>query len=100
MSWIKYIFEYLLFAGWREMGYNFRLWFILMTDGYDEIPLFDAEDSYNYFWSSLNSDEILPKEFLEGLYQMVDDVESGRVSTFPLTIDEFDEVKVLLGDTK
>lgn len=97
ISWIKYIFGYLLFAGWREIGYNFRLWSILMTDTYDEIPLFDEEKSYDYFWSSLNYDEILPKEFLESLYQMMDDVESGKIQTYPLTTDEFNSLQELVG---
>jgi hypothetical protein len=50
-----------------------------------------------YFWDSLE-DEIYPKHFLDSLLQMVDDINTGKVKTYPVTQDMFDELEDLVGD--
>ena len=37
-----------------------------------------------WFWASLNEDDVYPKEFLEHLMQMVDDIETGKVETYSM----------------
>ncbi len=56
------------------------------------------EECVDWFWQCLGDDDTLPKEFLENLQQMVDDIESGKVKTYPLTQDMFDELKDLVDD--
>ena len=41
-------------------------------------------ECYNWFWETLGEDETLPKEFLEYLMQMADDVDAGKVKTYSL----------------
>jgi hypothetical protein len=78
------------------------MWSDLMTGNYASYTLLKNDDPfeecYNYFWSSINLDETYPKEFLESLMQMVDDVETGKVKTYPMTKDMFDELDDLVGD--
>ena len=46
-----------------------------------------------WFWASINEDDVYPKEFLEHLLQMVEDIELGKVETYSL-----EEVKEKLKD--
>jgi hypothetical protein len=46
----------------------------------------------------LGDDDVLPKDFLEGLMQMAADMESGKVKTVPFTQDMFDKLDDLVGD--
>ena len=73
-----------------------------MTGNYSDYALMwyddPYEECYEWFWSSLNIDDTYPKEFLEHLQQMVDDIESGKVKTYPVTQDMFDELEDLVGD--
>ena len=58
-----------------------------MGDNYQEYALLVSDDPLEqcalYFWDSLE-DDIYSKEFLESLMQMVDDVETGKVKTYPM----------------
>ena len=38
---------------------------------------------YELFWASINMDETLSKEFLEHLYRVMDDIDTGKVKTYP-----------------
>ena len=42
------------------------------------------EECYSWFWQSLGDDDTLPKEFLEHLQQMVEDIDAGKVKTYPM----------------
>lgn len=59
-----------------------------MTDNLDNYALLKDDDPLeeclNWFWSGLGEDEVYPKEFLEYLLQLVDDVETGKVKTYTL----------------
>jgi hypothetical protein len=77
------------------------MWADLMGSNYDNYALLPEDDPYNecieWFWACLNEDDVYPKEFLEYLMQMVEDVELGKVNTYP--IDEvIDKVKSELND--
>jgi len=78
------------------------MWRDLMTGNYESYALLKDDDPfqecYEWFWTSINLDETYPKEFLEYLHQMVDDVESGKVKTYPFTQDMFDKLEDLVGD--
>lgn len=62
-------------GNWKDYGLMF----------YDD----PYESCYDCFWSYLGEDDTLPKEFLEHLHQMVDDIESGKVKTYPMNLDDF-----------
>ena len=58
------------------MGNNYQDYALLKTDD----PL---EQCILYFWDSLE-DEIYPKEFLEHLLQLSDDVRTGKEEVIPM----------------
>jgi len=72
------------------MGNNYQDYALLKTDD----PL---EQCILCFWDSLEED-IYPKEFLESLMQMSEDVRTGKVETIPFTRDMFDKLDDLVGD--
>lgn len=102
MSWVEYIFTHLIPTWFQSFGNNFRMWADLMTGNYASYALLKNDDPfeecYSWFWTSINLDETYPKEFLESLMQMVDDIETGKVKTYPMTKDMFDELDDLVGD--
>lgn len=61
---------------------------------WDESP---ERECYEWFWSSINMDDTLPKEFLESLYQMMDDIDTGIVKTYPAE-DVLKRMKELVDD--
>ena len=102
MNWWEYWIGHCWMTGWQSIGMSFRNWRDLMTGNYKGYALMfyddPYEECYSCFWSYLGDDDVLPKEFLESLMQMADDVESGKVKTYPLTEDLFDRMKDLVGD--
>ena len=88
MTQIKYIFTHLIPIGFRSFRDNFRMWRDLITSNYQDYALLEDDDPYEqcyeWFWTSINLDETYPKEFLENLQQMVDDIDSGKVKTYTL----------------
>jgi len=102
MTWVEYIFTHLIPTWFQSFNDNFRMWKDLMTDNFEVYALLKDDDPfqecYDWFWSSINMDETYPKEFLEYLMQIVDDIETGKVKTYPLTQDMFDKLDDLVGD--
>ena len=88
LSWFKYITDHLLRAWVQSWTCNFRMWVDLMTNNYDDYALLEEDDPeqecYEWFWASINMDDTYPKEFLEYLNQMVDDIDSGKVKTYSM----------------
>lgn len=85
MTHFSYITNHLLPSWIRQWTYNLNIWSDLMTDNYEvyanpwsESP---ERECYEWFWSSINLDETLPKEFLEELYQRMNDIDTGKVMT-------------------
>ena len=72
-----------------------------MTSNYNGYALFKEDDPeaecLEWFWASLNEDDVYPKEFLEELMQMAEDVETGKVETVPFTREMFDQIHDLIG---
>lgn len=87
MTYFTYITDHLLRAWVQQWTFNFRHWADLMTNNYEGYALLEKDDPeqecYEWFWSSINLDETLPKEFLEELYQRMDDIDTGKVKTIP-----------------
>jgi hypothetical protein len=98
MSWVEYIFTHVIPTWIQSFRINFRIWADLMTDNLDNYALMRDDDPftecYGWFWESLNADEVYPKEFLEYLLQMADDVDTGKVKTY--SWEEFKEDLELL----
>ena len=82
------------------MGNNFRMWSDLMTGNYANYALLSDDDPYeecnSWFWTSINLDETYPKEFLEGLMEMVDRINRGEEKLIPADEDFFDKMKNLV----
>lgn len=70
------------------MGNNYEGYGILPEDD-------DLKWCIDYFWDSLE-DDIYPKEFLESLMQMSEDVRTGKVKTYPMDESFFDRMKDLV----
>ena len=87
LSWVEYILFSCIQQGWMDCWYSFQNWADLMGNNYSEYALLASDDPLEqcilYFWDSLE-DDIYPKEFLESLMQMVDDVDTGKVKTYPM----------------
>ena len=87
MSWVEYILFSCIQQGWMNCWYAFQNWGDLMGNNYAEYALLVSDDPLEqcilYFWDSLE-DDVYPKNFLESLMQMVDDVETGKVKTYPM----------------
>jgi uncharacterized membrane protein len=75
-----------------------------MTSDYAGYALLKEDDPetecIEWFWASLNEDDVYPKEFLEYLMQMVDDIETGKEKVVPLDEDFFDRMKELVKDVE
>ena len=102
MSWWDYWIGHCWFTGWQGINHSFRNWADLMTGNWDDYALMfydnPFEECYDCFWSYLGEDDTLPKEFLEHLQQMVEDIESGKEKVIPFTKEMFDEIDNLVGD--
>ena len=63
-----------------------------MTGNWKDYALMFYDDPYeecnDCFWSYLGDDDTLPKEFLEHLQQMVEDIESGKEKLIPYDVED------------
>ena len=88
MSNLEYYITHVFPIGFQSIRRSFRIWADLMTGNYKDYSLMWYDDPYaecyNWFWETLGEDETLPKEFLEYLMQMADDVDAGKVKTYSL----------------
>jgi len=79
------------------------MWRDLISGNYEGYALLEEDDPYEecyqWFWTSINLDETYPKEFLEYLQQLVDDIDSGKVKTYPLG-DVMGELKKLIEENE
>ena len=99
LNWWEYWVGHCWMTGWQTISMSFRNWRDLLTGNYKDYALMfyddPYEECYSCFWTYLGDDDTLPKEFLESLMQMADDVETGKVKTYPLTEDLFGRLKDL-----
>ena len=104
MNWWEYWIGHCWMTGWQSIRCTFRIWADLMTSNYDGYALMKEDDPESecleWFWASLNEDDVYPKEFLEYLMQMVDDIDTGKEKVVPLDEDFFDRMKDLVKDVE
>tara|TARA_S200002703_G_C3680718_1_gene209025 strand:- start:309 stop:608 length:300 start_codon:yes stop_codon:yes gene_type:complete len=88
MTDFDYYFHHCWIGGWREIANTFRIWRDLMTGNYADYALLKEDNPYEeclgWFWGSLGEDETLPKAFIEHLEQMIQDINDGKVKTYPI----------------
>lgn len=86
MTHFKYITDHLLRSWVQSWTYNFKIWADLMTNNYEVYanPWVESpeRECYEWFWASINIDDTLPKESIEKFYQMMDDIDTGKVRTY------------------
>lgn len=103
LSWFEYVWHSCIVQGWYNCWYAFKNWADLMGNNYQDYALLKKDDPLEqcilYFWDSLE-DEIYPKEFLESLLQMSDDVKTGKVKTYPMDEDFMNRLKDLVEDVE
>ena len=100
LNWYDYWIGHCWMTGWQSIHGAFRIWCDLMTDNFaDYGMLASVEDPftecYEWFWVSLGEDNTYPKEFLEYLQQLCDDIDSGKEKLIPLDEDFFERMKEL-----
>ena len=103
MNWWEYWIGHCWMTGWQSIRSNFRMWADLMGSNYKDYALprtvEDPEkECEEWFWGSLNEDDVYPKEFLEYLMKMVDDIETGKEKVVPLDEDFFNRIQELVKD--
>ena len=104
LNWWEYHIGHCWMTGWQTIGDAFRIWADLMGSNYENYDLprtvEDPEaECIEWFWATLGEDEVYPKEFLEYLMQMADDVMTGKVKTYPME-DVMAELKDLIDDVE
>jgi len=101
MNWWEYWIGHCWMTGWQTIRINFRVWADLMGSTYENYALLKdvdpEQECIEWFWVGLNEDDVYPKEFLEHLMQMVDDIDTGKVKTYPME-DVMKELEELVGD--
>lgn len=104
LNWVEYWIGHCWMTGWKSIRGSYRIWADLMMGNYEDYALMWYDDPYteciDWFWGSLGEDETLPKAFLEHLMQMADDIETGKVKTYPLDEEFFDRMKELVDDVE
>jgi hypothetical protein len=102
LNWWEYWIGHCWMTGWQSIRGAFRIWADLMGSNYKDYALLKNDDPeqecLEWFWVSLGEDECYPKEFLEYLQQMVDDIETGKEKVYLLEEDFFDRLKELVED--
>jgi hypothetical protein len=103
LNWWEYWIGHCWMTGWQSIGGAFRIWSDLMTDNFADYALLRTvedpfEECRDWFWVSLGEDNTYPREFLEYLQQMVNDIETGKEELIPLDEDFFDRLKELVAD--
>ena len=70
------------------------MWLDLLTGNYKDYALLPTDDPfkecYEWFWGSLGDDDTLPKQFIEELMQMMEDIESGKEKLIAVDLEDLD----------
>lgn len=88
LNWWEYWIGHCYMTGWQSIRSNFRMWGDLMGSNYEGYGLLTEDDPYTecveWFWVSLNEDDVYPKKFLEELLQICADIDSGKEKVYPM----------------
>jgi hypothetical protein len=102
MNWFEYWIGHCWMSGWQSIRGAFRNWADLLSGNYADYALLKEDDPFTecleWFWVSLGEDNTYPREYLEYLYQLSEDVSTGKVETFPITQDLLGRLDDLVGD--
>jgi hypothetical protein len=97
LNWWEYWIGHCWMTGWQSIRSNFRMWGDLMGGNYEGYGLLKEDNPYEecveWFWASLNEDDVYPKSFLEELLQLVADVDSGKEKLIPMDDDFMETLK-------
>ena len=98
LNWWEYWIGHCWMTGWQSIRGAFRIWADLIGSNYDNYALpRTAEDPeqecLEWFWVTLGEDDTYPKEFLEYLLQMVDDISTGKEELIPMDENFMEELK-------
>ena len=103
LSWLEYILFSCIQQGWMNCWYSYKNWSDLVFNNYQDYALLKTDDPLEqcilYFWDSLE-DEIYPKEFLEHLLQLSDDVRTGKEEVIPMDDVFMDRLTELVKDVE
>ena len=104
LNWWEYWIGHCWMTGWQSIRSNFRMWGDLMGGNYEGYGLLKEDDPYTecleWFWASLNEDDVYPKFFLEELLQIIDDIDSGKEKLIPMDLDQLKRISELLDDVE
>ena len=99
MNWWEYWIGHCWMTGWQTIRINFRVWADLMGSTYENYALLKDDDPeqecLEWFWVGLNDDDVYPKEFLEGLMEMMDRIDRGEEKLIPIDEVFFERMKEL-----
>ena len=98
LNWWEYWIGHCWMTGWQSIRGAFRIWADLMGSNYHNYALpRTAEDPeqecLEWFLVTLGEDDTYPREFLEYLLQMVDDIETGKEELIPMNENFMEELK-------
>ena len=98
LNWWEYWIGHCWMTGWQSIRGAFIIWADLMGSNYHNYALpRTAEDPeqecLEWFWVTLGEDDTYPREFLEYLLQMVDDIETGKEELIPMNENFMEELK-------
>ena len=97
MNQFEYLFRHCIPTGWRSIASAFRIWRDLMTDNFTNYAILDSDDPFeechDWFWFSLGEDDVMPKEFLEYLIELVRELDEGKAELIPLSEEFIDSLK-------
>lgn len=103
MSQFEYWFRYCIPSGFQSMRYAFLNWMDLVwfSDNQKDYALLKDDDPFEqcrlYFWDELQ-EEVYPKEFIEEIYELSEQVDRGEVELIPFDESMLDEINDLVGD--
>jgi hypothetical protein len=104
LNWWEYWIGHCWMTGWQSIRSNFRMWGDLMGGNYEGYGLLKEDDPYTecleWFWVSLNEDDVYPKKFLEELLQICADIDSGKEKVYPMDLDQLNRISELLDDAE
>lgn len=76
MNWFDYYFRHCLLTGLYGIQSSFKNWLDLINGNYEEYVLLPGDcpftECFRWFWHSLGADDVLSKQFLEELCDLVE----------------------------
>ena len=104
LNWWEYWIGHCWMTGWQSINHSFRNWADLMTGNWKDYALMSYDNPFeecrDCFWCYLGDDDTYPKEFLEHVMQMVEDIETGKEKVYPMDEDFMNRLKDRVKDVE